>query len=938
MTSLVYCQSVADDDDDDDGFVLTYSMAEELPSGVTMGNILTGTGLLSKYDQSILKTFQYDVLQGDYKKYFQVSRSNWGRVDLMTSGEPLDRDAVCPGQLKCVITLDIAVVKPIERFQVFPVEITVTDNNDNSPKFDLEEFVIDVSETAVPGPATQFVVPTAHDPDSGTFGIQDYQFTTDSDKFNLEIRNNSDGSFDLRLTLVKSLDRELQSTYSMVVTAYDGVAGGQRKSGSLNVKVNVIDANDNSPVFDKNVYEVTVSEDVSSGTTLTQVHASDSDQGLNGEVVYGLSAQTIKEYPNAFDINNKTGEVYVFTALDYEAVETYNLVVTARDRGPSSVPSHAKVVVKVQDINDHPPMITINSLTGSGQPEVMENAGEGVFIAHVTVEDKDKGEGGQTSCDVDRRVQGDFVLEKLYKNRFKVLTKRSFDREASPEYNLIIQCVDHGVPPLSTSVTYKVKILDDNDNAPEFQSQNYSRNLRENNTLNVPLLRVNATDRDAGKNAEITYHLSANAQDMLAIDSKTGVVTAQGVFDHEVMSTFQFEIIATDQGDVSKFSTANVILNILDINDEAPVFSQKYYNFGTFENQPNGTEIGTISASDPDDPPFNTFKYSLDPNRSDLSVFQINEVSGRITTKRVLDREHQAAYYLVAVATDTAYPYLSSTANVTIYVADKNDNAPMILHPNHDNHTVQLSSYSPRGHTFYKIVAKDADLGSNARLTFSFGKGNHYEAFDIDPSTGVISVKGDLQSINLDSYHLLIMVKDGGIPSKSAVATLYVVINFSEAFARETLSTLPQFKDQPTSSEKLGFHQKIIIILGCVTAVLVAILVTAILCIRRKQMRQEKESYKYMCRMDIAQRLSEHQVDGHGTLPPPYSTAIAGDLVTPDMNMHDVTASTSDASGSRLTFEVIPYAFHTLALLCHITSCRSIRLCPLSASLLCTNV
>uniref|UniRef100_X2APU3 Protocadherin-20 n=1 Tax=Capitella teleta TaxID=283909 RepID=X2APU3_CAPTE len=897
---------------DDVGAVTSYTMAEGLTSGVTLGNIMIGTGLLSMYEQKTLQTLQFDILPGPYKKYYVISRTNWGRVDLMTSEIPFDRDVECLGQIECVVALEVAIVQPMDKFKVFPIEVTVNDNNDNAPWFDPDVLEINVSETAIPGPQTQFVIPSAQDPDSGSYGVQDYRFNTDSDKFDLEVRNNTDGSFDLRLTLIKGLDRETQASYSMVVTAYDGGDRGQKKSGTLQIKVNVVDANDNSPVFDQEVYESSVSEDVPSGTTITRVHATDLDIDRNGQIVYSLSSQTLTKYPDAFGVNNATGDIYVFTALDYETIDSYNLVVTARDLGPSSVASHTKVIIKVIDVNDHAPEITINSLTGAEHPQVMENALPGVFVAQMNVQDRDKGVSGQTMCDVDPASAADFEIQHLYKSMYKILTKRSFDREVSPEYNLSIQCSDKGDPQLTAGVTYKVLILDANDNAPQFLKLNYSRSLRENNTINMPILRVNATDRDEGKNAQITYSLSSNARDFLAIDPQSGVIATRAVFDFEEMKTFQFQVVATDHGDVSEFSTTNVLLKITDINDEAPLFHEPGYNFGTFENQSNGTEIGTVSASDMDEPPFNSFTYSLDESQGDIDVFEINKITGRITTKRVLDREHQSAYYLVVMATDNAYPHPSSSASVTIYVADRNDNAPMILHPNHDNHTVQLSVFSPFGHTFYKIVARDADLGNNARLTFSFGKGNFEEAFDIDPTTGVISVKGDLQEINADLYHVLIVVKDGGSPAKTAVASLNIVINHSEEFARETLNTLPQFREEASDEDKLGYHQKIIIILGCVTSVLVAILITAILCIRRKQNRQEKESYKYLCRLDTAQRMnhihSGHDVtlDGQGTLPPPYSTAVAGDLSTFDgINIHDVSASTSDASEARLTNEVM---------------------------------
>ena len=285
--------------------------------------------------------------------------------------------------------------------------------------------------------------------------------------------------------------------------------------------------------------------------------------------------------------------------------------------------------------------------------------------------------------------------------------------------------------------------------------------------------------------------------------------------------------------------------------------SNRGITLGLFENQPINTEIGTVGAFDADEEPYNEFTFSIRDyghNSDGTDTFVIDPHSGEITTKKVLDREHQSQYFFTVVATNVAHPYLSTTANITVYIADKNDNAPMIVFPKPGNNTVQVPYKAPEGYIFTRVHAEDADLGINAKLSYYIAKGNDNNYFDIDPLSGAMSIAHDLTLDHGDRFALLIVVKDQALASaqKSAVATMNLIINRTMAVGGGAhpsgLSSNPFLA--------LGFHQKIIVILGCVTAVLVAILITAIVCIKRRQKYQDKETYRYMCRVDAAQRLS----------------------------------------------------------------------------------
>ena len=841
-----------------DGALSTgFNIQEELRPGKRIGNIVSSTSLAQLLEDTDRANIEFKILPGAYKQYFNVSNEG----ELSTGQEKIDRDSLCPYAVVCIIEVDVALVKPEEHFQFIKVSLTVEDINDNSPEFPTDDegkYVLSMSEnTAID---TAFVLPTANDADGRAFGVQRYTYMTDTSIFRLIVTNNSDGALDLQLVLKGKLDREVTAVYNAQIVAYDG--GSPPRSGYLPLEVRILDANDNSPAFDNATYVRRLPEDTEVSHTVCTVHASDPDDGPNGDVVYSFTTQTINMHGDTFGINEHTGEIYLNKQLDFEKQATYTLQVTARDQGPDALVAHAKVILHVLDINDHPPQISVTALTTSGRVEVSEGADTGKFVAHILVKDPDAGDAGKVQCTLH---DSHFQLVELFPSEYKMQTTGPFDRESQDVYRVTIHCFDRGDTPLTSTDEITVTILDENDHDPEFTRTTYAATLKENNAIGTKLLRVQANDRDIGENSDIVYGLHSDAENKVSVDND-GYISTNAVFDHEKKDTFTFRVIATDQGDTPRSATATVTLGVIDMNDEPPRFDQTSYSFGTYENQNPGTEIGTVSATDADSYPWDEFSFSLDPVKSDIDNFRIDPESGKITTRNVLDREYRSLYYLCVVATDTRYPYPSSMVNVSVSVADVNDNAPSIIFPVVGNNTVQVSSYSPSGYIFVSTKAHDPDLGDSGILMFSIAKGNEKGIFDIDPATGDISVMHDLALIDQDWFVLTLLVKDMGDVQKSAVAVLNVQVNRTKAFAQLTgVFTLGSRgngnnsgdeEGDDGSSSPLSYHQKIIIILAAVTAVIVAILITAIICIKRRQMKQAKEEYRYMCRVDLAQRLS----------------------------------------------------------------------------------
>jgi len=312
---------------------------------------------------------------------------------------------------------------------IVQVFITILDINDNDPVFPANVTrQIDIVESAPIG--SRFPLPAAVDRDSPRFNIQRYAFTgvTSRPEMAFELRNdrNPDGTIDVRLVLVRSLDRESRPEYHFTLVAYDGGVPTPR-SATCDVTVVVLDVNDNRPTFERNHYEASVVENAQIGTSVLRVRATDQDIGVNGVVRYQLASGS---YGNMFAVDELTGDVTVVGALDYERSTIHHILVSAVDGDGKGSPevalsSDVTVQIRVVDVNDNAPMVTINTLTASGADvaSVAEDAAVGTFVSHVIVSDPDSFSNGQTQCSVASvgdEAAAPFSLEQMFDTEYQV--------------------------------------------------------------------------------------------------------------------------------------------------------------------------------------------------------------------------------------------------------------------------------------------------------------------------------------------------------------------------------------------------------------------------------------------------------------------------------------------------------------------------------------
>lgn len=540
------CQEVAT-------LTVKYRVSEEVPPGTVIGKLSRELGWEERRGPA---GTAFQVLQLRQALPIRVGSED----GLLSTGTRLDREQLCRQQDPCLVSFDVLATGDLA---LIHVEIQVLDVNDHQPWFPKDEQELEISESA--SLRTRIPLDRALDPDTGPNTLHSYTLSP-SEHFALDVIVGPDETKHAELVVVKELDREIHSCFDLVLTAYD--SGSPPKSGTSLVKVNVLDSNDNSPVFAESSLALEIREDAAPGTLLINLTATDPDQGPNGEVEFFLSKHVSPEVLDTFHVEAKTGRVILRQPLDYEKNPAYEVDVQARDLGPNPIPAHCKVLIKVLDVNDNAPSIHI---TWASQPSLVSEAlPKDSFIALVMANDLDSGNNGLVHCWLSQEL-GHFKLKRTNGNTYMLLTNATLDRERWPKYTLTLLAQDQGPQPLSAKEQLNIQVSDANDNAPVFERSTYEVSTRENNLPSLHLLTIRAHDADLGINGEISYRIQDSpVSHLVAIDSDTGEVTAQRSLDYEQMASFEFRVIAEDRGQPQLASSVSVWVSLLDANDNAP--------------------------------------------------------------------------------------------------------------------------------------------------------------------------------------------------------------------------------------------------------------------------------------------------------------------------------------------------------------------------------
>ncbi|XP_067374274.1 protocadherin alpha-8-like isoform X17 [Channa argus] len=639
---------------------IRYSISEEMKEGTSVGNIAKDLGI----DVNILKTRGFRIVSGSTEPLFQLNQND----GVLYVYRNIDREEICQRTSVCLINIKTVLENPLE---IHYVAVEVLDVNDHIPAFPENKKRLEISESTLPG--TRFQLHPAFDPDGAENSIQQYKLSSNNN-FRLEVKDRGkDGKVPI-LQLQSPLDRETSSSYKLVLTALDG--GKPPKSGTMEIFIEVLDINDNAPVFTKDAYSVTITEDSPIGTTVIQLNATDIDEGLNGEITYSFGNVNSK-VRELFNVDPITGEITMIGQLDYELDDSYEIDIQASDSGVVPLRTDKSVTVNIKDINDNTPVIEVTSLSNT----ISEDSRPGTTVALISITDLDSGVNGK----IISFVKGDapFTLTpSIQDNMCALVTKSQLDRENKSIYDVTVIANDAGEPVLTSEKTLRVVVSDVNDNNPEFSVRRYNFYVAENNSPGVSVFSVIASDRDDGDNALITYNILRDGSEeskvtsFLNINPDNGDITALKSFDFETLKTFQFQVVATDSGTPSLSSNVTVNVFILDQNDNTPVILYPVSSNGSAEgveevprNVNAGHLVTKVRAYDADIGYNGWLLFSLQ-QVTDHSLFALDRYTGQIRTLRSFTETDEAEHKLVILVKDNGNVSLSATATVVVKVVE----------------------------------------------------------------------------------------------------------------------------------------------------------------------------------------------------------------------------------------------------------------------------
>ncbi|RNA37159.1 protocadherin-1-like isoform X1 [Brachionus plicatilis] len=839
-------------------YSLVYYSAQQIPSSLLSTKINTSTS------QMYTSTSQAEPI-------FWVNSRN-GSIHIKVPDRPileyLCRENEYCGCYSCIFSLNI-IYQTESKINGQTIRLFIEDSNDFAPQFysNLNYFTLNISESAQIGDKFVLLNSLAFDSDAHYNQVSYYisERNAGHDKLSnlIEISRVDESKKDLYLTLKSHLDYEVEKKFDLFLFARDN-GYPERKKSWKKLVINVVDENDNRPICDKSLFIENIKENLKV-KHLIQITASDLDSGLNSKLVYKIDQG--REEAEFFEVD-QNGWLSVKSPLDYEKNHFIEFKVKVTDSGLKLKNSaFCSVRINIIDVNDNPAKMklikylnesveanfysinsisidfeqdydTVFSLTNKdvkNQMELYENNPVNMSLGLIRVFDHDSLSNYKFLIQSATSVGEDVSMFSVRpsdktEREFELIATKQFDSELIQNYRLKILLFDLDNFDLFTDKTslmtkkmvsvdnsnsflvtlfQRVKILDLNDNKPDFLSKSYFFTIKENEVTDFligPQIEVFDIDK-SDKNSKINFKFKSN----FSIEKHTKLNTSLNnypslavfrPFDYEITPKVEFQMVAYDIDGHSDMT--NIVINILNVNDNPPLFKNNNSTFKIKENSPIDSFVGQLIVSDRDGHGEKNFAMHSETYGNVFGIYK----SGVVSNLVVLDREIQSFYTLKIEVFDNGSPNMSSIGTFYVEVEDENDNKPILMYPDEKVRHLNLRLEPTETELLHVLDVKaiDNDYGLNGQLKFYIHDSSGL--LDIDPNSGSVTINTTKAKINsnLDKFKAIvdvfINVADNGSPClyTSLNFTLYLNYDFSELSSEVQMIIQNQLKSQDKST------------------------------------------------------------------------------------------------------------------------------------------
>ncbi|KAG5269346.1 hypothetical protein AALO_G00200980 [Alosa alosa] len=753
------------------------AVRENLPVGSGFGHISA-----TDRDAGLNSRLSYRLLHSD--RHFQIN-SQTGEISTRTA---LDREHQSSYQL-VVVVQDGGTPARSATGTAF---ITVLDENDNAPSFSHSQPGRDIFLQVMEGQPSGVVLGTiqAKDPDEGENGTVVYSMSGPrAERFSLnpntgELRSSS------------ALSHSDRAEYTFTLTATD--RGLPPQSTSCGLRIQVLSSSKGKAKANSRSVSLTSTEGAKPGSVIGSVRSHDAQElPETGQVTYTVVGGTDRD--GTFVVDRLTGDVYLARELDYERDSRYSIHIEVVDFSSALPSSHMVLLdIDVQDSNDHAPhfpedpvTIVISESTEPGTPVYTFQASDG----------DGSGPNSELHYTIQQQWPADPGLLDLDPNTGVLSLGMPLDHETTSSLVLVVQATDS---PLNASqrrlgsVTARLFVTDENDNAPVFASPS-AVSVMEDQPVGFVVLYVMARDADQGENGRVSYRIqTGDSAGKFSLNPSTGSLSILKPLDREEQDLYNLTVIAEDHGMPQHSTTQVLSVQVIDVNDEVPWFEESQYEAFVTENQPAGFSVLVVSASDLDQGTNGLVTYGI----SGEDGFSIHPTTGIITTSKALDRETQELYTVTVYAKDGGLPPNFAKATAKITVLDENDNSPVFGR-------VYYSLDVPENQesvVLFTLRATDQDTGDSGEITYKITEGDLMGDFRLERGTGVLSTSRPLDREKKAKYALTIMAIDQGTPPRSASTIVEVAvldINDNSPLFQSSSYTIDVSEDTPESSPVL---------------------------------------------------------------------------------------------------------------------------------------